>query len=305
MLSADKAKTGSVKAAPLFIWSWVSLPGLAFGQAASVPRAGSAASAASAAAAPSSSETLRARFRFDAGAPLLAPAGVAPDGTICVGTADGYIHLLGPDGSYRWSYSVHGAVTRPPLFAGELWYVATSAERIYALTRAGMLYWVFRPPSSIVSELAADPRGLLYFVASDRFLYGVTAHGGISLRAPFGVPLAGPRAASDGAIWLENAAGSRLRVLGRAVRRYSEDAPHEFEFNAPDTVQDPEGRSWRASATGVLELRGAPSEPCSLLLTLTSSPLFPPAWSAAAHYAVVSARNGLVIAVEPPHRRPS
>ncbi len=194
---------------------------------------------------------------------------------------------------------MHGAVARRPVFAGELWYIATSAERIYALTRSGTLHWVFKPPAGVASELATDASGVLYFVASDRFLYGLTGQGGISLRAQFGVPVAGPSAAPDGAIWLENAVGSRLSIRDHVVRRYAPDAPHELEFATPNTLRDPEGRIWSATATGGLGLSGAGSEPCSF--TLTSSPLFTPAWSAAAHYVVVSARSGLVVALEPPH----
>jgi PQQ-like domain len=244
------------------------------------------------------------RFRFDAGAPLLAPAGVAPDGAICVGTADGYIHSLGPDGSYRWSYSVHGAVTHRPLFAGQLWYIATSAERIYALTRAGALYWVFKPPSPIQSELALDSSGLLFFVAADHFLYGVTGHGGVSVRAPFGDAQSGPSTSPDGAIWAENRAGIRVRAHGQELRRLAPGAAPEFEFTAPDRMSDPEARVWQTLDDGVLRLSSASNARPSRI-ALTSAPLLTPAWSSAGRYAVVSARNGLVFAVEPPRARPS
>ena len=240
-----------------------------------------------------------ARFRFDAGAPLVAPAGVAPDGTICVGTADGYIHLLGPDGSYRWSYSVHGAVLRRPLFAAQLWYIATSAGRIYALTRDGALYWVFKPPSPVESELALDSSGLLFFVAKDRFLYGVTGHGGVSVRAQLGAAQAGPSTGPDGAVWAENQAGNLLRVHGQELRRFPPEATPEFDFGSAETVRDPEGRLWRVRDGGVLELRAAVGAQPTLT-ELTDAPLLSPVWSSAARYAVVSARNGLVIAVEPP-----
>ena len=277
----------------LLIWPFFLLPRVVSGEAAS-PSAQ--------ARRPVSGQTSgfpTARFRFDAGAPLVAPAGVTPDGTICVGTADGYIHLLGPDGSYRWSYSVHGAVLRRPLFAGQLWYIATSASRIYALTRDGALYWVFKPPSPVESELALDSSGLLFFVAADRFLYGVTGHGGVSVRAQLGEAKAGPSTGPDGAVWAENQAGNLLRVHGQELRRFPPESTPEFDFGSAETVRDPEGRLWRVRGGGVLELRAAVgAEPT--LTELTDAPLLSPVWSSAARYAVVSARNGLVIAVEPP-----
>ena len=216
-----------------------------------------------------------ARFHFDAGAPLVAPAGVALDGSLCVGTVDGYIHALGPDGSYRWSYSVHGAVTRRPLFVGNRWYVATSAERLYAFTREGALAWVFKPPSAVNSELAADASGRLLFVAADRFLYGVSARGAVTLRTPFSSSLP------------EN-------QLAFATPPAGTGEP-QLEFPSRE-LRDPEGHEWRGRSDGVVELR-AQAGAVPSLLRLTHSPLFAPIWSAASRYAVLSARSGVVFAL--------
>ncbi|MEO6600332.1 MAG: PQQ-binding-like beta-propeller repeat protein [Polyangiaceae bacterium] len=292
VLSADKTKTKVVKLRALLIWpicglAWLPLAPAASGQ-------GTVRSTEARAAmfpAP--------RFRFDAGAGLSAPAGVAPDGALCVGTVDGYVHSLASDGSYLWSHSVQGAVTRRPLFAGQHWQIATSSNRIYALRPDGTLSWVFKPLSPVVSELAGDASGALYFVAADRFLYGVSARGGVSLRAPFGELKAGPSLGPDGAIWAENQAGTVLRVSGQAVRRLAPGAPAEFQFGDPEVLRDPEGHLWRGQVNGVLEYRSTPqASPVSV--TITASPLLVPAWSSAAHYAVLSSRAGLLFAVDPP-----
>lgn len=236
------------------------------------------------------------RFRFQAGAPLLAPAGVGSDGSVCVGTADGYVHLLAADGSFRWSHAVRGAVTRRPVFSGELWYVATSAERVYALTQTGTLYWVFKPPSAVASELATDGTGILYFVGTDHYFYGVTAHGGVSLRTAFGDLKVGPIEGPEGAVWAENQAGLRLRARGSDVRRLALESGPEFDFGSTDSLRDPEGHVWRVRSDGVLEFSVAPgSDPTTI--KLAASPLLAPAWSPSARCAVLSARDGLVVAL--------
>jgi ligand-binding sensor domain-containing protein len=239
------------------------------------------------------------RFHFDAGAVLSAPAGVGPDGALCVGTADGYVHALGGDGSYRWSHTVHGAVTRRPVYAAQHWQIATSSQRIYALRADGTRSWVFKPLSPIVSELVADAKGTLYFVAADRFLYGVSAQGSVSLRVPFGELKAGPSLAADGAVWAENQAGTVLRVSGQAVRRLAPGAAQEFQFPEPEILHDSEGHLWRGRDDGVLEFR-ASQQSAAVLTPLTASALLVPAWSAVARYAVVSSRAGLLFAVDPP-----
>ena len=291
MLFPEEAKTEGVTSRALLIWP-------IFALAALVPcRAPAALAALGRPNAPREALFPAQRFRFNAGAPLLAPAAVAPDGMLCVGTVDGYVHALNADGSYRWSRTVQGAVARRPLFSGERWYIATSNERIYALTREGTLSWVFKPPSPVQSELAAGPNGAVYFVGADRCLYGVSAHGGVSLRVAFGELEAGPITSPDGAMWARNRAGSVLRVQGLDVRRSAPDTASEVTFPDPSAVTDDDFHFWHARADGVLELRvSADATPSSL--RLTDSPLLPPAWSHAAHYAVVSSRSGLVFALD-------
>jgi hypothetical protein len=215
---------------------------------------------------------------------------------VCVGTADGYVHLLGPDGRFRWSHSVHGAVTQRPVLAGQLWLIATSAERIYALTPRGTLYWVFRPPSAVASELAADSTGAAYFVGADQFLYGITAHGGVSLRSPFGQPKAGPCAGPDGAVWAENQDGARIVVRRQEVHRVAPETRAAFDFGTADRLRDPDGHEWLLRTDGVLEFRTRAGSP-PRLLALTSAPLLGSSWSVLAHCALISARDGLVIAL--------
>ena len=209
------------------------------------------------------------RFRFDAGAPLAAPAEVAADGSVCVGTVDGYVHALGPDGSYRWSRSVHGAVTRRPHFAGERWFIVTSAQRLYALNRDGSLSWSFQLYAPVESELVSDAKGTVYFVAADHFLYGFTARGQVTLRT-----------------------------------RFRPGIKPELNFEAAAELRDPEGNSWLGRSDGVLEYRPASGEKSSLV-PLTSSALLLPAWSRVSRFAVVSARSGLVYGLDPTRIRAS
>ena len=242
---------------------------------------------------PVTAVTASQRFRFDAGARLLAPAGVAPDGRVCVGTIDGYIHALAPDGSYRWSHTVHGSITRRPVFTGERWLLVGGTDRLYALQPDnGVLSWVFKSLSAVQSELTVARDGTSYFSAADGFFYGLSTRGGISLRVPFGRLTAGPWLATDGAIWAENSEGARLRVRGLEVRRFKAGEASEVTFPDPELLRDPEGREWRGLDDGRIQLG-------EQALPIAGSPLFAPVWSSATHAAIVSTRSGLVFALEP------
>lgn len=149
----------------------------------------------------------RVAFRFSASSTLFARPGVGRDGSVYVGSGDGYVHALAPDGSFRWSYTLKGRVAAPPVedpSTGRV-FVATSDARLYALESDSHLRWVFPLPVAAKSELGLTPKGTLLFVGQDEHLYGVTTGGALNLR------LAAPGARSA-PVW--TSAGQALLVLG-------------------------------------------------------------------------------------------
>jgi len=152
----------------------------------------------------------RVVFHFSASSTLFARPGVGHDGSVYVGSGDGYVHALGPDGSFRWSYTVKGRVVAPPVeeaSSGRV-FVATSESRLYALEPDSHLRWVFPLPVPPKSELVLTPKGSLLFVGQDDYLYAVTTGGALTLR------LAASQARSA-PVWL--ASGQAALVLGDAL----------------------------------------------------------------------------------------
>ena len=144
----------------------------------------SAGGAAEANAKPAGAPQLREVFRFGAGSGLFARPGVGQHGDVYVGSGDGYVHALWPDGSYRWSYTVKGRVVAPPVEepATRRAFVITSEARLYALEPDARLRWVFPLPVAPKSEMTLTPKGTLLFVGQDDHLYGVTTSGALALR---------------------------------------------------------------------------------------------------------------------------
>jgi PQQ-like domain len=166
------------------------------------------------------------RFRFHAGAPLLAAAGVGPEGNSCVGTADGYVHALGPNGAFRWSYTVHGAVIQPPVIAPSgLHFVATGENLIHAFRASGALFWTFRAQVAFTGPAALGADEKLYFVGSDQHLYAVTTRAMVAGRIAVGELTAGPVAGPDGGIWMANRRGQVLRLRGAELKRFQLGSP--------------------------------------------------------------------------------
>jgi hypothetical protein len=156
--------------------------------------------AAVASAKPAGTPQLREVFRFGAGSGLFARPGVGQQGDLYVGSGDGYVHAIRPDGSYRWSYTVKGRVIAPPVEepATQRAFVVTSEARLYALEPDSRLRWVFPLPVAPKSEMALTPKGTLLFVGQDDHLYGVTTSGALVLRLASPGARSGPVVLGDG-----------------------------------------------------------------------------------------------------------
>lgn len=73
------------------------------------------------------------RWRYATGSRLQAPPVRGPDGTLYLGTGDGRLLAISPEGTLLWQAHLGGAVEAPPIVApdGTL-YVATTGGRLYA-----------------------------------------------------------------------------------------------------------------------------------------------------------------------------
>lgn len=130
------------------------------------------------AAAPGEAAPPGTAWRFQAAAPSSGAAAVAEDGAVYVSTVEGYVHALGRDGAYRWSYGLSGVPIGAPAVdrSGHV-FVATSAQRLYALRGDGRLGWVHRSPVRIASDVVWSAPGVLFFAGHDQRLYSLAAWG--------------------------------------------------------------------------------------------------------------------------------
>jgi outer membrane protein assembly factor BamB len=121
-------------------------------------------------------------WSFRSAAPVASPPALVPGGGVVVTTVEGYVHRLRGDGHFEWSYTLTGnpiggaSVDRQ----GRV-YVATSAERVYALESTGRKRWVFDSLVSLATPVLWAPPGVVYFVGEDRRLYTLSARTGALL----------------------------------------------------------------------------------------------------------------------------
>jgi hypothetical protein len=157
-------------------------------------------------------------FSFHAGAALSVAPGVGRDGSVVVGTVDGYVHALRPDGGFRWSYTLNSRVASQPLVLDDgSVLVVSAAHQLFALREDGTLAWS-RPLPAPASEIATDPTFHLHFRSLDGALVTISPRGGVVgfARAGRG-PRLGPLAFEPTQAFLAEERGvvSRLGPFGR------------------------------------------------------------------------------------------
>lgn len=118
-------------------------------------------------------------WSFRSASPVAAAPALVPGGGVVVTTVEGYVHRLGKDGGFEWSYTLRGNPIGGASIDGEAGvYVATSADRVYALERGGRKRWIHESLVTPVTPVLWAPPGVVYFAGEDRQLYALSARTG-------------------------------------------------------------------------------------------------------------------------------
>lgn len=130
----------------------------------------------------------RVLWRFRSASPISGSPRSSAAGAVYVTSVEGYVHALGADGSFRWSYGLPGVpLGSPAVDAQGRVFVATSEGRLYALRPDGQLAWASSAIGCAAAPLWAE--GWLYCAARGESVYGMPGVGGPPSRMYVGEPL--------------------------------------------------------------------------------------------------------------------
>jgi len=154
-------------------------------------------------------------WSYRAGAPLAAPPGLGSDGSVVVGSVDGYLHALRGDGSFRWGYTLRGPVVgRPAMGPHGAVFAAADPNGLYALDGEGTLLWVSSVAGGVSSPAVIDRSSKVWVATGQGTLLGFSSHGGLVGFARIGTaPTLGPTPLPGGGVVVASADG-KLRILG-------------------------------------------------------------------------------------------
>ena len=146
-------------------------PGLSFGPTSCSSSAGSTKAATNPCCTLAGS--LRWKFNTNNWISISSPV-LGADGTVYVGSLDGYLYAIDTAGSQRWNFKTNGTVfSSPVLGADGTVYVGSWDGYLYAIDTAGGQRWKFKTNDFVVSSPVLGADGTVYVGSDDGYLYAI------------------------------------------------------------------------------------------------------------------------------------
>jgi outer membrane protein assembly factor BamB len=109
---------------------------------------------------------------------------IGQDGTIYVGSEDGNVYAIRPDGTKKWQLATGGKVTSSPVvhyYSGIITiYVGSEDGKLYAIDSEGTKKWEFAASGGISSSPAISYLGTIYVGSEDGKVYAINSSSGTS-----------------------------------------------------------------------------------------------------------------------------
>lgn len=117
-------------------------------------------------------------WTFDVGEKLFSSPVLGYDGTVYVGSTNGYVYALSNNGNIKWKFKTNGEIGSAPAvgFDGTI-YVGSEDTYLYALNPDGSLKWKFKTNGIIISTPSFGIDGKIYFDSYDDYLYALNKDG--------------------------------------------------------------------------------------------------------------------------------
>lgn len=141
---------------------------------------------------------------------------VGNDGTVYVGSNDGKLYAINPDGSLKWSFSALDAIQSSPALAADgTLYVGSDDGRVYAINPDGTKKWEFLTGSANPSSPLIGADGTVYLCSSQGRLLGLNPNGQVVLNKLLGAAAkCSPVLSVDGTLYIGDDLG-RLHSVAR------------------------------------------------------------------------------------------
>ncbi|UTB32412.1 MAG: PQQ-binding-like beta-propeller repeat protein [Methanobacterium sp. ERen5] len=138
-------------------------------------------------------QTNTTKWKYKTGDIIFSSPALAADGTVYVGSEDGYLYALNGNGALKWKYQTGGVIYSSPaiaadgtIYLGNCIYAKNNGINtgyLYAINCDGTLKWKYQTGSSIMtSSPAIGTDGTIYVGSEDDYLYAINSNGTLKWR---------------------------------------------------------------------------------------------------------------------------
>jgi outer membrane protein assembly factor BamB len=156
-------------------------------------------------------------WKFETRSYIYSSPAIGSDGTIYVGSDDGKLYAINPDGSEKWFFEANGAISSSPAIGNDgTIYVGSYRGNLYAINPDGSEKWSFyNYYSSISSSPAIGSDGTIYVGSDDGKLYAINPNGSEKwFFEANGAIYSSPAIGSDGTIYVGSNDGKLYAIEG-------------------------------------------------------------------------------------------
>jgi len=143
-------------------------------------------------------------WTYQTGGDVYSSPAIGNDGTIYVGSVDGNLYALTPEGGLRWTYSTNGAVLSSPALASDgTIYVGSRDHNLYAINPDGTLKWTYLRGGEVNSSPTVWTDGTIYVGSGNGTLYGINPTGALHCSYAAGALIhSSPAISLDGSLYV-------------------------------------------------------------------------------------------------------
>jgi len=149
-------------------------------------------------------QTSNVRWSFPTGAGVYSSPAIGADGTVYVGSQDGNLYAINPDGTEKWSFTIGGWIRSSPAVGPDgTVYVGCDDDMLFAVNPDGSEYWSLLLGADVRSSPAVGPDGTVYVGCSNSNLYAIHPEGVIKWAfATGGLIQSSPALGPDGTVYV-------------------------------------------------------------------------------------------------------
>lgn len=134
---------------------------------------------------------------------IISSPAVGADGTVYIGSWDGSLYAMNPDGTLKWSHPTGGGIySSPAVGADGTIYAGSWDGFLYALDAEGNLVWRYPTGDRIYCSPAIGADGTIYVGSYNNYLYAVNPNGSFKWRfLTNGWAASSPSIGADGTVY--------------------------------------------------------------------------------------------------------